>query len=126
MRISDWSSDVCSSDLILDVEIIEAGWVELHHLHVRNAATRAPRHRDAVAGRAPWRGGELIDAPRAAAREDRRAADMSMDLPRLLVERIDAPHAARPRGSEDRRVGKGRVSTCRARWWPDQSKKKKR
>src|SRR3546814_4441395 len=40
---------------------------------VRNAATRAPRHRDAVAGRAPWRGGELIDAPRAAAREDRRA-----------------------------------------------------
>src|SRR3546814_14279243 len=29
MRISDWSSDVCSSDLILDVAKIEAGAHEL-------------------------------------------------------------------------------------------------
>src|SRR3546814_6469820 len=82
---------------ILDLQIIEAGRVELHHLHVGDAAARAPRHRDAVAGRAPGGGRELIDAPRPAAREDRRTTDMGVDLPHSFVERIDAPDAPRPR-----------------------------
>src|SRR3546814_9968955 len=30
MRISDWSADVCSSDLILDLSKVEAGRYELH------------------------------------------------------------------------------------------------
>src|SRR3546814_16047001 len=81
---------------ILDLQIIEAGRVELHHLHVGDAAARAPRHRDAVAGRAPGGGRELIDAPRPAAREDRRPPDLGVDLPRRFVERIDAPDAPRP------------------------------
>src|SRR3546814_18405115 len=101
--------------------MVEAGRVELHHLHVRGTGARPPRHRDAVAGRAPRRGGELIDAPRATAREDRRAPDMRAHLPRLLVERIDAPDAAGTRiaRSEERRVGKEWGRTCRIGWAPD-------
>src|SRR3546814_4895270 len=44
---------------ILDLQIIEAGRVELHHLHVGDAAARAPRHRDAVAGRSEEHTSEL-------------------------------------------------------------------
>ena len=41
---------------ILDFEIVETGRVELHEFHVRHAAARPPRHRNAVARRAA-RGG---------------------------------------------------------------------
>src|SRR3546814_12627086 len=34
-----------------------------------------------------------------------------------------ADRSSSPR-SEERRVGKGCVSTCRSRWWPDHEKKK--
>src|SRR3546814_18935700 len=37
---------------------------------------------------------------------------------RLLTSRLEGAR------SEERRVGKGCVSTCRARWWPYHSKKK--
>ena len=40
---------------VLDLEVVEAGRVELHHLHVGDAAARAPGHGDAVAGRAARR-----------------------------------------------------------------------
>jgi len=82
---------------ILDLQIIKAGRVELHHFHVGNARARAPSHRDAVTRRAARRGRKLIDAPRPAARQYGRAADMRVDLPRLFVERVNAPDMARPR-----------------------------
>src|SRR3546814_1050734 len=66
MRISDWSSDVCSSDLPLALEAC-----------VEAIAARVPR--------APWCGWSLGG----------------------LVAR-----------SEERRVGKECVSTCRSRWSP--------
>src|SRR3546814_3325947 len=82
MRISDWSSDVCSSDLIgLD----EAG---------RTAACRVGAL-DAQRGVRPGRLGEIFD----------RGADPLAPL--------DQQHR-----SEERRVGKERVSTCRSRWSP--------
>src|SRR3546814_11024857 len=34
-------------------------------------------------------------------------------------------HFSAPFRSEERRVGKECVSTCRSRWWPDHQKKKK-
>src|SRR3546814_19926209 len=76
MRISDWSSDVCSSDL-------QRGW---------NAEDRVSP------GNIDLAGPEFHDA------EDRM----------------------RRRRSEERRVGKECVSTCRYRWSPYHYKKKNR
>src|SRR3546814_4910336 len=82
MRISDWSSDVCSSDL----------------------AVRA----------------ELVEAPFFLARQKKRAALRQAQGERSLVffasSRETIPRA-RAR-SEERRVGKECVSTCRSRWSP--------
>ena len=64
---------------ILDLEIVEAGRVELHEFHVRHARTGAPGHRDAVAGRAARGGGEQISTTRAAGRQDGRARGVAHD-----------------------------------------------
>src|SRR3546814_14328520 len=81
MRISDWSSDVCSSDLLLmdGFNIVGSG----HMLDLDEAEPAA------------------------------RAI--------LLGNRGDPAHAVR---SEERRVGKECVSTCRSRWSPYHYKKK--
>src|SRR3546814_8437627 len=75
MRISDWSSDVCSSDL----------------------------HR--------WRGKDartpVLPGPR-----------RSEDPYRIRKPRILSGRAQGCRRSEERRVGKECVSTCRSRWSP--------
>src|SRR3546814_5119359 len=71
MRISDWSSDVCSSDLILATVGQWSGFY-LSQLHGAGAQLRAP----------------------------------------------PGTHHAALR-SEERRVGKECVSTCRSRWSPD-------
>src|SRR3546814_5594289 len=84
MRISDWSSDVCSSDLR------NAG-----HLC---ALLLGPR----LSGQTPG-----------AARNPDRSAAGGYAFRRRVK---DAP-AARLR-SEERRVGKECVSTCRSRWSP--------
>src|SRR3546814_2326107 len=77
MRISDWSSDVCSSDL----------------------------------GRL-WR---------IAAFEFRRMLFLVLGFaigPGLVVNVLLKPNWGRARRSEERRVGKECVSTCRSRWSP--------
>src|SRR3546814_2337510 len=74
MRISDWSSDVCSSDLDKAGEI-------------------ADQEHDVVA--------ELLE------------------LPHLVYEHgVPEMQIRRGRRSEERRVGKVCVSTCRSRWSP--------
>src|SRR3546814_5425551 len=95
MRISDWSSDVCSSDLLM-----------LTAKALRNFL------RDKLA---PY--------------EIPRAVEFRDELPKTLVgkvarreliaaeiERRKREGAAR---SEERRVGKACVSTCRTRWSPE-------
>src|SRR3546814_4378611 len=72
MRISDWSSDVCSSDLVM-------------------------RIKDGLRGR----GQAILDA-----HDDRKPP------------RADDAVAGRVGRSEERRVGKECVSTCRSRWSP--------
>src|SRR3546814_19951561 len=110
MRISDWSSDVCSSDLI-------AGRQHAIERHVRAHD---------VAGAGVDRGLERrqIDVPQFAVGQldlivvttaERRAVTGEM-----LGPRHDAAGAADVRTlearSEERRVGKECVSTCRSRW----------
>src|SRR3546814_11487180 len=86
MRISDWSSDVCSSDLFRDCVL-----------------------------RFRWRSGGL------------RRLDETHG-PTLTIEGRDAAGHARAwyvrLRSEERRVGKECVSTCRSRWSPVHYKKK--
>src|SRR3546814_1658597 len=76
MRISDWSSDVCSSDL---------------------AAVHAARAEPARIGRGP-----TDSEPQRQRRDERDQQGEREQQPR----------------SEERRVGKECVSTCRSRWSP--------
>src|SRR3546814_14211861 len=104
MRISDWSSDVCSSDLD------DPG---LAH------AAGKQRLADGV-----------VDLVRAgvvqvlALEKDARAADVFRQ-PRSLVDRAGPADVVRQvlderLRSEERRVGKECVSPCRSRWSPSQ------
>src|SRR3546814_9292034 len=85
MRISDWSSDVCSSDL--------------HHAC---PCTRSP----CPLG---WRFASHLPPPRRNARPRRRRPKSLPSAP------TSTPSPTR---SEERRVGKECVSTCRSRWSP--------
>src|SRR3546814_1748508 len=87
MRISDWSSDVCSSDLP-----------------------------DADRARFPFRSGQATRVGGVAA----RISDGSCVSPGLGLTRAAMLHER----SEERRVGKECVSTCRSRWSPYHYKKK--
>src|SRR3546814_1656522 len=87
MRISDWSSDVCSSDLSGDFHLAS-------NLGVggRTTAT-SDRSRQGRGARRAWRGRRRGEAP-------------------------TKREASKARRSEERRVGKECVSTCRSRWSP--------
>src|SRR3546814_17100880 len=121
MRISDWSSDVCSSDLaalkrhalipdgkggqVWAYEIDGFGnWIFMDDANVPSLSGLA-----------------LIDV---VSRDDplfRRTADLAWSdrnpyfFKGTAAEGIGGPHIR----SEERRVGKGCVSQCRSRWAPD-------
>src|SRR3546814_16769951 len=112
MRISDWSSDVCSSDLLLyDISFVETreqalAWVVF-------AALIAVAIFSLFASR--WL------ASRALAPLDALVDQLAHLNPEQRGERIalpvdDSELAVR---SEERRGGKECVSTCRSRGWPD-------
>src|SRR3546814_8488142 len=88
MRISDWSSDVCSSDL----SSARMRSFELDHV------------------------GFLIDELKRVRSSRERESDKDI-LERQLLRRIDWLQVGFER-SEERRVGKECVSTCRSRWSP--------
>src|SRR3546814_20991764 len=85
LRISDWSSDVCSSDL-----------------QYRGEAAGLLRHRPQVG----------------------RSRSRPSWQPHLIAKRISRCRRRFGLRSEERRVGKECVSTCRSRWSPYHSKKK--
>src|SRR3546814_21039310 len=86
MRISDWSSDVCSSDLLL-AENEENSYVAyVSQQNLEHDDSDVPVHHPA----------------------------------------IDQLFNAFEQRSEERRVGKECVSTCRSRWSPYHDKKKQR
>src|SRR3546814_6568894 len=85
MRISDWSSDVCSSDL--------------------SSAGQSIRRFCPVRRRAKQR--------RTVARREQQGVDPS------LRQKCHSQAGAAGYRSEERRVGKECVSTCRSRWSPN-------
>src|SRR3546814_3055194 len=101
MRISDWSSDVCSSDLLEQA---------------------SKRNRRAISdGRVSLSQGVFTTLPFADDSFDRILAVNVIyfwyDMPRVLSE-IHRVLRAKGRRSEARRVGEACVSTCRSRWSP--------
>src|SRR3546814_17244223 len=127
MRISDWSSDVCSSDLDGDgrpadagAEVGDAATVEL----LVEAGHRGQPRLDEVVGE-----GGTVDPALPVAEVGAIAlvghASAGAVGGRHLVEHAgDADQHRRERRyvvavrSEERRVGKECVSTCRSRWSP--------
>src|SRR3546814_8666808 len=85
MRISDWSSDVCSSDLPDTGDFRLLSRKAVHALQQLNERNRYMK------GLFAWIG-----------------------LPTAIIEYDRMPRAR----SEERRVGKECVSTCRSRWSP--------
>src|SRR3546814_11408956 len=96
MRISDWSSDVCSSDLA-DEEALDQSRVR---------QCRRELQRGEEAGTEIWRVRHHLHAGRL--RQCRHLAE--------LGDAADLGHARLGVRSEERRVGKECVSTCRS-WW---------
>src|SRR3546814_19682962 len=95
MRISDWSSDVCSSDL---EDPQEAGEAERAFLAPHLAGVGIDQHGSEVAG---------------------RMRDDGPCRPAFAAGCLEVEdHGVRKRRSEERRVGKECVSTCRSRWSP--------
>src|SRR3546814_17702708 len=99
MRISDWSSDVCSSDLPAIGDVDEPGD---HPQHGRLPASGRPQEDQELLVRN--RRGELLDD---------------------LYIAAGLAYGRETQRSEERRVGKECVSTCRSRWLPYHEKKNK-
>src|SRR3546814_21071873 len=99
MRISDWSSDVCSSDLLDVSKRTQAVPECIELLFMGTGIAKKPDPLDLgllrLCGEGP--GGH-------ATKEGKK---------------LPAPHCP-PLRSEERRVGKECVSTCRSRWSPYQ------
>src|SRR3546814_16813556 len=105
MRISDWSSDVCSSDLAIE-ELLR--YLTVVHLIILRIATE-----DIEIGGVTIPAGEgIIPLNFAANRDDGHFPDAA----KFDIRRRPRDHAAR---SEERRVGNACVSKCRSRWRPD-------
>src|SRR3546814_13800445 len=122
MRISDWSSDVCSSDLELSRNLVFqalcggerdlASGRDLHRFARARIASRAGRRRfdaefsEAVDVDLFTGGGRVAD------RSDYAVDELaSIGFAAVLV-------FGDLLRSEERRLGKECVGTCRSRWWP--------
>src|SRR3546814_14487178 len=99
MRISDWSSDVCSSDLVFSVN------PPIDSLRERRVMTLKTRLGNL---------GNILDEDEAQLRL------LQLESPVLSNAEFEAmvSHMGETARSEERRVGKEWVSTCRARWAP--------
>src|SRR3546814_14195868 len=95
MRISDWSSDVCSSDLVDVVLMRQDPPFDLAYITATHLLERVQDRTLVVNDPAAVR-----NAP-----EKLFVLDFQQFMPPTLVTR-----------SEERRVGKECVSTCRSRW----------
>src|SRR3546814_15573140 len=105
MRISDWSSDVCSSDLArrqsgglrIDVWDTGPGIADEHRARVFEEFYQA---------NCPPRSGE------------RPGLGLGLATVQRLCALLEIPITLHSQRSEERRVGKECVSTCRSRWSP--------
>src|SRR3546814_18642712 len=122
MRISDWSSDVCSSDQPEVHDAFEIGFKSrtADRLLQLNASAFYYIYKDiqlrTTAPPAPPGGTLLFNAAKA------HIKGIDVDAVLAPAEGLTLTAAAEVLNakyrSEERRVGKECVSTCRSRWWP--------
>src|SRR3546814_5617536 len=114
MRISDWSSDVCSSDLQqqrsqdagpVQRRVLRLGLADRQSQQRWHAVRRDKIEQDAV---------EQIEAPA----EPRREQDQPLVACQTEHRLVLLTSSCFSLRSEERRVGKECVSTCRSRWSP--------
>src|SRR3546814_16363930 len=119
MRISDWSSDVCSSDRQRAPRgSARAKLIAEAHTTVRKQGYSATTVDQICAAAGVTKGAFFRHF---ASKEDLAvaAAEGWTDRARPMFEMPPHVHLDDPLGrSEARRVGKERVSTCRSRWSP--------
>src|SRR3546814_17741185 len=106
MRISDWSSDVCSSDLDLCAQVRQEKDRDQEEIE----EVPRPGHPDKAPAPAPP-GRNLTRGPEAQQVLDREEGEQN------AVQEAKGRRHLLVR-SEERRVGKECVSTCRSRWSP--------
>src|SRR3546814_1687096 len=94
MRISDWSSDVCSSDLTDKITTVRNGRAHMVQLGATIHSVLSMYEKQVEAGQ--------IDGAQA------------QSLARAWIDQLHISEQS----SEERRVGKECVSTCRSRWSP--------
>src|SRR3546814_20511255 len=126
MRISDWSSDVCSSDLSIrseadrtigESEFCRSGG-DYDVAHKRETEPRA-------CGRSVDDGHQrLFHAHQLGNGGMHRGGQLLEQCPGIFPGDRKAIHVAARARSEERRVGKECVSTCRSRWSPPHTKNK--
>src|SRR3546814_18087060 len=97
MRISDWSSDVCSSDLV-GVKIVSPLQRRIQSFGIGGVGNDCRHIDDGVAR--PRGPDPVVDA------HSHRLARVG-----VIIGALDRPYR-----SEERRVGKEFVRTCRSRW----------
>src|SRR3546814_17115475 len=126
MLISDWSSDVCSSDLSLQAGMLRQSILDSLPFSVIATDTEGQivainPAAEQLLGHPPQslvgQSAMIMHEP---AEVERRAEELSrqtgLRIPaNFQVIVASGSHATR---SEERRVGKEGVSTCRSRWWP--------
>src|SRR3546814_15400879 len=108
MRISDWSSDVCSSDLPFALAIAAQGACLGWRVYLLSPF--GPNEPPPLSGLIYIR--DPIASAFAAVRPDQWTAVA------IATHDLELDHAVLMR-SEERSVGKECVSTCRSRWSPD-------
>src|SRR3546814_19644210 len=113
MRISDWSSDVCSSDLRAVTPNSDSRAARSFSMAAASPkpliVTFAPSAANARAVASPM---PLVDPVTSAL------------LPFRNIGKLLGQSLVGSKRSEERRVGKDCVSTCRSRWWQYHKKKK--
>src|SRR3546814_11474472 len=112
MRISDWSSDVCSSDLAVSLVRVRSYWAQSlgvrRHLTLKETPEEATR---LLPPASSIRGHRLKRCCRVLRTKLRSCACRTRPLQNRLTAIVTR--------SEERRVGKECVSTYRTRWWRD-------
>src|SRR3546814_13921110 len=114
MRISDWSSDVCSSDLEAGERARRVGraWSSRSFSWLDLARGKGETMIDAPADRHPVSAlRRHIDGHADDQRSGARHVGGDAAMVAMIGELVDV-------SSEERRVGKECVSTCRSRWSP--------
>src|SRR3546814_13936847 len=116
MRISDWSSDVCSSDLVLaGVKILLALLVRLSKLPEVELDEETPQA-DAASGVVRQQKTSVLQFPFLVLGVITIFFYVGVEV--MAVDTIASYGSYFGFRSEERRVGKECVSTCRSRWSP--------